>query len=257
MTAFQAVILGIIQAFTEFLPISSSGHLVLVQKFFLFQTPPIFFDILVHIGTLLAIIFYLRKELTDLVLNYKRKENQKLIALIILGTMPIILVGFLIRNRVETIFNSLTILGISFLLTAIILLSTHFIKKFEKNLTKINWKDSIFIGFSQALAILPGVSRSGATISAALWKNIDRKSSFRFSFFLAIPAILGALILQLFEIRDSVKIDIVNGLIGLVVATIFGFLALKILEKVLIKGKLSLFGCYCFLLGVIVLIFLR
>ncbi|PIQ92652.1 MAG: undecaprenyl-diphosphatase [Parcubacteria group bacterium CG11_big_fil_rev_8_21_14_0_20_39_14] len=256
MSIFQAIILGILQGLTEFLPVSSSGHLVLAQKFFGLETPPIFFDVMVHVGTLFAIVVYLRKDLMKIILGLKNKEIQKLLALVIVGTLPVVIVGFLLLDFIEEIFNSFLAVGISFLITAAILTGTVFAKKLEKNLEKMSWLDSIFIGLFQALAILPGVSRSGSTISAGLFRKIDRESAFKFSFFLAIPAIFGALILQL--IQDKIPLDcgFSVGFLGFVFSAIFGLLALKILERVLIRGKFFFFAIYCFVLGMAVLLFL-
>ena len=253
---FQAVILSIVQALTEFLPVSSSGHLVLTQKLLDINTPPIFFDTLIHIGTLFAVLFYLRKELIEIIFNLKDKFNQKLILLIILGTSPIAIVGVLFKDNVEDIFNSLYVVGYSLIFTALVLWSTKFFKNQQKDIKNINWKDSLFVGFFQALAFLPGVSRSGSTISAGLFRKINRESAFKFSFLLAIPAFLGALFIQLIDIQKGMPIELSTGLIGLVVSFVFGLLALKLLEKVLLNGKLFLFGIYCFLLGIFILIFL-
>ncbi len=256
MNIFQAIILGIIQGITEFLPISSSGHLVLVQKLFDLQTPPIFFDVLVHVGTLLAIVVYLRRDLIKIILGLKNKEVQKLIVFVVVGTLPVVVVGFLLLDFIENIFNSFLTVGISFLITAAILMGTVFVKKTEKSLEGMGWLDSIFIGIFQAIAILPGVSRSGSTISAGLFRKMERNSAFKFSFLLAIPAICGALVLQLIQDKIPLDCSFSIGLLGFVFSAIFGLLALKILERVLIKGKFFFFAIYCFVLGLVVLLFL-
>ena len=250
MTNIQAFILGVVQAITEFLPVSSSGHLVLFQKIFNLETPPIFFDVLVHIGTLLAIIFYLRKEIISLILNLK--ENRKLIFFLFLGSLPIALVGLSLKDYVENIFNSLAMVGISFLITSFILLSTLLVKNSQKNISNMTWKDSLFVGLFQALAFLPGVSRSGSTISAGLFRKMDKESAFKFSFLLAIPAFAGALALQLFDI-EKVNLTFSAGLIGFLTSLFFGFFALRLLERALLKGKIHLFGIYCFLLGLVII----
>jgi len=245
---FQAVILGIVQALTEFLPVSSSGHLVLFQKLFHISEPPIFFDTLVHAGSLLAIIFYLRGELV--------KVTKNMIFLVIVGTVPIAVFGLLLKDSIDNVFSSLSLVGFSFIGTGLILSSTLFVKKFERRLEKIDWTDSVFVGFFQALALLPGISRSGSTIVAGLWRGMTQESSFRLSFFLAIPAILGALVLQLLDISEIGSGDMLTGLIGLAVSFVFGILALRLLEKALLQGRLYLFAVYCFILGIVVLVFL-
>lgn len=256
MTLFEAIFLGTLQGLTEFLPISSSGHLVLAQKFLGLKSPPIFFDVLIHVATLWAIVIYLRKDLIKLLSGLREKENQKLVFLVVLGTLPIVIVGFLLLDYIEKIFNSFLAVGISFLITSAILASTWLIKKMEKNLGGITYLDSIFVGFFQALAILPGVSRSGSTISAGIFRKIERTAAFKFSFFLAIPAICGALILNLAQAEIFSDSSFLGGFLGFISAVISGLLALKVLEKALIKGNFYFFAIYCFILGITVLLFL-
>jgi len=256
MDIIQSLILGAIQGITEFLPVSSSGHLVLFQKIFGFQEPPIFFDTLVHFATLLAVVIFLRKEIFSIAKDIKDKKNQKLIALLILATIPIVIVGLLIKENINQVFNSLELLSIAFLATAVILLFTKIFRNEQKSLEKLGWINSLFIGVFQALAILPGVSRSGATISAGLFAGLKREDAFKFSFLLAIPAILGAMVLQIFEISpESLIGGFAANFIGFITAAIFGFLSLKILERIIVKGKLHYFAIYCFSLGIIIFIF--
>ncbi len=254
MDVVQSLILGIVQGATEFLPVSSSGHLVLFQKVFGIKEPPIFFDTLVHFATLLAIVFYLRKEIFSIIKNIKQKQNQKIIWFLVLGTIPAVIAGFLLKNNIEKIFDSLDLLIFTFLATAIILFLTKFFKNGLKDTEKLGWLGAVFVGLFQALAILPGVSRSGSTISAGLFMGLKREEAFKFSFLLAIPAILGAMVLQVFEFQAGV----LNGgflinFIGFLTAAVFGLLSLKILEKITIKGKLHYFAFYCLLLSLIIL----
>ncbi|MBI2054203.1 MAG: undecaprenyl-diphosphate phosphatase [Candidatus Staskawiczbacteria bacterium] len=181
MDIFQSIILGIVQGITEFLPISSSGHLVLLQKMFGIKEPPIFFDTLIHFATILAVIFYLRKEIWSVLKGLNKKENQRLVLLILLATIPAVVVGFSMKDEIDEIFNSLSLLAVSFLITALILFLTKFFENGKKNLEKLSWLDSLLIGIFQALAILPGVSRSGGTISAGFFRGLDRTSAFKFS----------------------------------------------------------------------------
>lgn len=258
MTLIQSIFLGILQGITEFLPISSSGHLVLAQKFFNFQTPPILFDALIHLGTTIAVIIYFWKDLLNILLNLKNKENQKLILFIIIGTIPVVIVGLLLQDSIERIFNSFFMVGISFLITAAILSATIFVKNPSKNIEKMNWRDALFIGFFQAVAILPGVSRSGSTISSAIFRKIDRQAAFKFSFFIAIPAVLGAVILQIVDLKNQQNgNDSLICFVGVVAAIFSGLLALKFLNKVLLGKKFYLFAIYCAILGIVVLLFFR
>lgn len=254
MDIIQSIILGVVQGITEFLPISSSGHLVLFQKLFGVKEPPIFFDTLIHFATLIAVIFYLRKDITTMIKNIKQKETQKLVALIVLGTIPAVIVGFLIKDNIEQVFSSLTLVSVSFLVTALILAITKFFENGQKYLKNITWFDALFVGIFQALAILPGVSRSGSTISAGLFRQLKREDAFRFSFLLFIPVIFGAMVLQITEVDFvSLQNNIIVNLAGFIVALLVGLVSLKILNIIMSKGKIHYFALYCLALGLITL----
>lgn len=243
MTFWKSLILGLLQGLTEFLPISSSGHLVLGQKFFNLK-PPIFFDILVHFGTLLAVVFYFSKD-------FKRLKSFKILRLLFVASLPAGIVGVLLRENLEQIFSSYSLLGFSFLITAGLLISTKFLKKQEKEIEGISLREVFLIGCFQALALLPGISRSGATIMAGLLIGLKRKEAFYFSFFLSIPAVAGALFLEL--VKTSFQRQNNIAIVGMVMAFLSGFLALKILEKIILKKKLFYFGFYCAILGILIL----
>ncbi len=245
MSFLQAIFLGIVQGLTEFLPVSSSGHLVIFQKIFGFLEPPVTFDTLVHFGTLVALVFFFWKDIRSL-FSYRA-----LIIKLALGSIPIGIVGLLLKEEVEIIFNSLLLTGISFLITALLLFLTALISNTSKSIDKISLWDSVIIGFFQALAILPGVSRSGSTISAGIYQRMKREDAFRFSFLLGIIAILGAVLIQIPEICHFNGQQIINGLLGFISSAVVGFFALKILKRVVLEGKLYYFGIYCFLLGII------
>ena len=244
MSYSQAIFLAIIQGLTEFLPVSSSGHLVIFQKLFNFTEPPVLFDILVHVGTLGAVLVYFRKELI--------KISQKIIWLIVVGTIPAAIVGLLLQNYINDIFNSLKLVGVTLLITGGLLFTSKQFKKFNRQFKSLNWRDALLVGAFQALAILPGVSRSGATIVSGLWKRFDRETAFQFSFYLAIPAILGALLLQIPDLIYSPCGYLEQGILGMVVAGAVGYGALRILEKTLLSAKLWLFGIYCLVLGLVI-----
>lgn len=255
MTFFQAIFLGIIQGLTEFLPISSSGHLVIFQKLFGLN-PPILFDVLVHVGTLGAIVVFFRKELFEITQNLVKKEKKawELILMILVATIPAIIAGFLLRDYLGQIFDSLLLVGISLLLTSVLLFSTKIIKKTNSKFNQLNYQKSLVVGFFQALAILPGISRSGATITGGLWQKLDQKKVFQFSFFLAIPAILGALVLQVPNLVNGQADYLDQSLLGMLVASLTGYLTLIVLKKVLSEGKLWVFGIYCLTLGLLLLL---
>jgi len=258
MDIIQAIILGIAQGLTEFLPVSSSGHLALLQNLFGFKEPPIFFDTLVHLATLLAVVFYLRYEILHILKTLKEKQTIKLVFLLILATIPAVLAGLFLQDKIDNIFTSLSLIGVCFLITSVILFATKFFADYKKEEKDLNWFDALFIGIFQAVAILPGVSRSGSTISASIYRGLKKEDAFKFSFLLSIPVIFGAFVLQMVK-QD---LSLLNGsllpyIIGFLFAVIFGFLSLKIIEKVVIKGKLHYFAIYTLILGLITLIFIK
>ena len=257
MTWWQAIFLSIIQGLTEFLPISSSGHLAIFQKIFNLGTPVIF-DIFVHVGTLLAIIFFFRKELGKILkgLLIKEKAAWRIFWLLLVGSLPALLVGLFLEQYLELIFSSLKLIAFSFFFTGMLLISTKFLKaKRKKNLFSIKWLDALVLGFFQAVAILPGVSRSGSTIVSGLWRNFKRETAFQYSFFLAIPAILGALVLQMPDLKNQTSLFLSQSVLGLLVAFGVGLFSLKILKKILLNFQFWFFGFYCFLVGFLLLLF--
>lgn len=243
MTFFQAIFLAVIQGLTEFLPVSSSGHLVIFQKIFRLQ-PPVIFDVFVHVGSLFAILIYFNK---------KFKQTKKTVLLIIIGTIPAVIVGLFLNEFLEVIFNSLKLVGLALLINSFLLFSNKFFVKGKKTVRQLNWQDALVIGLFQAASILPGISRSGSTIIAGLWRKAESKSAFYFSFYLAVPAILGALILQIPDLVKASTAYLSQGILGMFIAGIVGYFSLAALENVLKSTKLWLFGIYCFLLGTAVL----
>ncbi len=267
--------MGVLQGLTEFLPISSSGHLVLAEKYLGSGKTDIFFDTVLHLGTLIAVVIVLRKELMDIIgafisCTFKTKSftdfqnhwsnnsSFRLALLILIGTIPAVVLGLLFKETFEKLFSSTLAVGISLSVTGVFLLLTYFAPEPSRNVLKLTWRHAIIIGLAQALAITPGISRSGATISAAMFLKIDRELAGKFSFLLAIPAILGALVLQAGHIQISILRE--NGyflhlLAGLISSAVVGYVALKVLLKLVKKGKLFYFGYYCILIGSITVIF--
>lgn len=255
MSFSQAIFLAIIQGLTEFLPISSSAHLVIFQKFFGLE-PPVLFDILVHLGTLGAVILFFREELLRIIKGVVRGNISYINILykVGMGTIPAVIVGLFLQNYIQQIFNSLKLVGVALLVTAGLLMLSRRFKLLNRQFSDLNWRDAFLVGIFQALAILPGVSRSGATIVSGLWRKLNRRTAFYFSFYLAIPAILGALALQIPDLVHSTGEYLVQGIIGMVIAGVVGCLALTVLKRVLFKGKLWYFGLYCFGLGLLLLL---
>jgi len=229
----------------------------LFQNLFGMENPPIFFDIMVHLGTLLAVVFYLRKEIIYILKTLKEKQTIKLILLLILGTIPAVFAGLFLEDKIDSIFTSITLIGMCFIITSIILFATKFFKNSKKETKDMTWFDSLFVGLFQAFAILPGVSRSGSTMSASLYRGLKSEDAFKFSFLLSIPVILGAFVLQFIK-QDFMLFNdgILSSLLGFLCSIIFGFLSLKIIEKAVIKGKLHYFAFYTLALGLAILIFI-
>ena len=256
MNFFQSISLAAVQGLTEFLPVSSSGHLVLLQKLFGIEKTPVFFDVLLHLGTLGAVLLFFKREIFFLFENWKKKINLWL--LLFIGTMPAAFFGLVLNPKIELIFNSLELVGLMWIVAGILLLSTKKLtakqtKKSEK-LEEIKLSDSLVVGLFQAVALFPGISRSGSTIVGGLSRNFSPKLALLFSFLLSVPAIFGAAILELKKVELG-EINIGISLTSMLIAGIVGYFSLKLLRKVLISEKFFYFGYYCLVLGVAVCLF--
>ena len=253
MTLLDAILLGIIQGLTEFLPISSSGHLVLGQRILDVKIPGNGFEIITHLGTLLSVLCVFRKEILSLILNITDKETRKYIFYLILGTIPAIIIGFGAKSYISTLFDSVQAVSIALMFTGLILLLSQ---KVKSNSLPIDRKKALLIGITQAIAIIPGISRSGITICTGLALGISGKNSAKFSFLLAIPAISGAGILMALDSQSDITIIPFTSLIVAFLSSFFvGYVCLKWLLSLLESGKLYFFGYYCFVVGLIVLVF--
>ncbi len=256
MSIWQSILLGLTQGLAEFLPVSSSGHLVFFQSLFGLKEPPIFFDVMLHLATLLAIILFFRRDIWKIIqgVGSTFKKNQsdfsqvKLLSLIILATLPTGLMGFFLKDWFESFFSAPRQVGGFLFLTGLVLFFTRFIRKEGKPLDQMKWSDALLIGIAQGIAILPGISRSGATISTSLFLGLNRELSGRFSFLLSIPAILGATLLEIEAIDLSLPLETL--LIGTGVAFVTGMISLTFLMKIIRIGKLFHFSYYCCGLGI-------
>ena len=272
MTVSQAILLGILQGLTEFLPVSSSGHLVLLQRLFGIHEPELLFDISLHIGTLAATCTVFRREIGSILSTlirlpalikgaggfgtlFKENEDIRIAVLIVAGSVPTAILGVLFHEIADRIFSAVRIVGAMLLVTGTLLLLTRWCGFKSRPLKQVSTKDALIIGTVQGLAILPGISRSGSTISTALFLNIDRDVAGKYSFLLSIPAMLGALIMGLNSeiIHNSVAGSRI--LMGSVAAACVGFIALKFLLHVVKKGRLYMFAPYCWILGIISLVY--
>ena len=249
--------MGILQGLTEFLPVSSSGHLVIGQYFFGLGEPELLFDIGVHFATMAAVVIYFRKDVFKLfkgIFTRREEKGKKTAYAIIIGTIPAVVVGLLFRDFFESLFNSPKSASVMLMITGVILLSSVFGKPKGKRIWGIKWFDALMVGIAQAAAILPGISRSGSTITAALHLGIEKEDAAKFSFLLALPAIFGATVLELGDLVSASAEQLVPLAIGMLSAGVTGYLAIAIMLKMVNRGKLYAFAPYCILLGITVLI---
>ena len=279
MSIFEALILGAVQGLTEFLPVSSSGHLVLLQKIFGINEPVLLFDTLVHAGTLAAVCAVLWKDIWEIL----RRLNQPLTLFLIIATIPAVIAALLFSRQIETAFATASLLGFFFLVTSLLLLLAELLGR-RKTMTgaagnqsaaaekktgpmqglngeKMTWVDALTIGLLQALAILPGISRSGATLSAGLFRRLEREFAVRFSFLLSIPVILGSLVFQLKDLfgdsagsEFSGGTDFITLAAGTVIAAIVGYFSIRLMLKIVRERSLLGFAAYTGILGILVLI---
>lgn len=247
MDLIQVLILAIIQGITEWLPISSSGHLVVVQEYF-GLAPPVIFDVMLHVGTLLVVLIAFWKDVAGILkavarLDFKADEG-KLAVFIVVGNIPTALIGFVFRDIFRSLFNNLLAVGIALLGTGCIL----YISKYGENSKKMSYLDAFLIGIAQGIAIIPGVSRSGVTIATGLLSKLKRETAFKFSFLVSVPAVIGAAVTESSDVSLG-EIDGLTLVLGVVVSMIVGYVALKLLQRLLLKERFYLFAFYCWLLG--------
>jgi len=276
MNYTEAIILGIIQGLTEFLPVSSSGHLVLLQKIFGMEHAELFFDVGVHLGTLVAVIIVFRLEIKKIITALVKlislagpKENilqkveadpqLKMALLIVIGSIPTAILGFLFAGIADRLFASGMITGLMLIVTGLILWLSRRPQASEDQARsdRLTPKNAFIIGIVQGLAIIPGISRSGSTISVGLLLGIDRETAARYSFLLSIPAIIGAGLLGLKDGLLQTDLAIGTALLGAFTAALVGYAALKSLLQVVKKGRLHVFAPYCWLVGILAIIFSR
>jgi undecaprenyl-diphosphatase len=260
MNVFIAVILGAVQGLTEFLPVSSSGHLVLLQKIFGISEPALFFDTMVHVGTLAAVFAVLWRDIGAIL----RRIWQPLTAYLIIATLPAVVFALGFKSMIERFFESGEFLGFAFLITSALLITAELLSRRaaeagRKKAGEMNRLDALIIGVLQAAAIIPGVSRSGATLSGALSRRLDRDFGARFSFLLSIPAILGALVLQVKDIAKGAGGSIAGNIgpaaiiAGTLTAAVVGFFAVRLMLKIVREKSLWGFAVYTAVLGALVL----
>ena len=245
MTWQEAIILGIIQGLTEFLPISSSGHLVLAQHFMDINEGGMLLGIILHMGTLAAILIYFRTDILKLVLDALAgvKEAQRYVIYLAIATLPAVIAGFFFANCIESTFMPSVVLWM-LMITGLAVGSTYFVNNRDRR--EFSYMIVLCIGISQAFALLPGISRSGITISVALLMGIQHREATKFAFLMAIPALLGAGLFQIIKIENFPQIAIFPCIMGFFSAAVAGYLVINWLLAVISKGKFYLFSLYCF-----------
>ncbi|HNR25885.1 MAG TPA: undecaprenyl-diphosphatase UppP [Methanobacteriaceae archaeon] len=268
MTIIQAIILGMVQGLTEFLPISSSAHLVLIPEL-LGVKSNLAFDTLLHLGTLIAVLYYFWNDVVNMIQAFisslfdlpsgkfreKLREDpyKRLSWLIIVGTIPAGLMGVLFKDFFEGLFSSVTSVAVFMLITGFILWEVERMPRGNRDVKDISFTNSLLVGIAQGCAIAPGISRSGATIATSLFLGFDREMAARFSFLLSIPAILGAALIQVKDLTTGFDLSTGVFLAGLLSSVIFGYLAIRFLMGYIKKHKLTIFAYYCWIVGIIVL----
>jgi undecaprenyl-diphosphatase len=255
----KVIILGIVQGLTEFLPVSSSGHLVLAAEFLNFHEEGVAFEVFVHLGTLFSVLIVFRKDIIKMTLapfkvlsNAPNKEEYREYILwdysIIIGTIPAAVIGLMFKSEIESAFSSIILVIVMLVITGTILLFSKYAIQKNENITI---SKSFLIGIAQAFAILPGISRSGSTIVTGIFLGINRETAARFSFILAIPAILGAAVIKISDLLSagSSQIPISYLIIGAFAALLSGYLAIVWLLNIVKKGKLEWFAYYCYFIA--------
>ncbi len=255
MTILKAILLGILQGATEFLPVSSSGHLFLAEKLLGLRESELAFDILLHLGTLLAVLLFLRREVAEVLGSFFRRDpvfqrgawGRRDILLLLVSSVPTAVIGYLLHDAVEAGFSFRGV-GISYLLLTAFLLVSNLRFRHKVDPDRIDLWEALAIGVMQGAAIFPGLSRSGATISLALVLGIGASRSAKYSFFISVPAILGAAGLHLHQGASELP-GIIPSALGFILSFVVGYLALVLVERLVIRGKFLRFAPYTFLLA--------
>ena len=267
MTILEAIVLGVLQGVTEFLPVSSSGHLVLMQHFLGIKESQVFFDVMLHLGTLGAVIIIYYQSIGSLVrtgfstlfqanfyrhprLTISDTPDLRLIWFLLLGSIPTGLIALLFKDSLELIFDKPMVVAGMLMITGLILQLSRLGQRWRQTETALQAWHAPLIGIVQGLAIIPGISRAGSTISISLLLGLSPQVAAQYSFLLSIPAILGAVALKL---RDVGEITIAPAVIvaGTLTSFIVGYIALRFLLAMLNRGKFSIFSYYCFALGIV------
>lgn len=269
MDIISAIIIGLVQGLTEFLPVSSSAHLVFIQQALGVQQTNLAFDVLLHVGTLVAVFGYFYKDIIQMIIAFfsslkdiingkfisevKRNPYKKLAWLTIIATIPVGIVGVLFNKIVESAFSGVTIPAFFLLITGCLLYASERMSSGKIDVNNMGLKETIAMGCGQAIAVIPGLSRSGTTIATGLFAGLNKEFAAKFSFILSIPAILGAAVFQLKDIGNT-NLELSACIAGFIVAAISGYLAISFLLKLIKERSLDIFAYYCWIIGIIILI---
>lgn len=268
MSLIEALVLGIVQGVTEFLPVSSSGHLVIFQHLFGIHEPVVAFDIAVHVGTLLAVIAFFFKDLIAIVAGVlaftgdclrrhrlrmpdATAPDARMAALIIIGSVPTGIIGILFKDMAEALFSSVALVGISLCVTGAILWGTRRLKEPRADGGAPGVGKALVVGVVQGLAIIPGISRSGSTIATGLYLGFNRESAARFSFLLSIPAVAGAGLLGALDLMGGNAMPLPVMAAGAVASGLVGYASLALLVWIVKQGRMHLFAPYCLAAGLV------
>ena len=270
MTYFEAVILGLVQGLAEFLPVSSSGHLALLQQFFgIDENKVLLFAVMLHVGTMISVCIVYWKDIWELIvelcltikdlctgkgLRLDERPVRKLGVLIIIATIPTGIIGVLGGDFFDSLYTSIVPIGIGLIITGFLLVMAERMGSSSRGLEKMNFRNAFFIGLVQGIAICPGISRSGSTLFGSLICNLDRKFAVKFVFLISIPSILGSAVL---ELPDAIEAGVTVAeagpvIVGMLVAAVSGLVAIKTMIKIVSDKKLSYFSYYVWVVGVFV-----
>jgi undecaprenyl-diphosphatase len=269
LSILNTILLAILQGFTEFLPVSSSGHLVLAQELLNLHDPEmVVFDVFVHFGTLISVVFVFWKDILEILQafirafgtkkwkeEYKNTEYFRLGIAILIGTIPAGIIGVLYRHQIEATFTDPKLVAMNLVITGLVLFLTRLAKPVEGKTVGIF--TAFIVGIAQAVAILPGISRSGSTMSTALYLKISPVQAARFSFLLSIPVIAGAALLEGYKLfKHGNTLGLAPLIVGTAVSAVAGYFAIKVLLKIMEKGKFSWFSFYCLTVGILGILFI-
>jgi undecaprenyl-diphosphatase len=259
VSLWESIVLGFVQGATEFLPVSSSGHLVMTQALLGITIPGLTFEIAVHVATLVSIFIVYRRRVLDLIQGAVKGDRDALqyVGLVVVATVPAGLLGVLAKDRIEALFDNPYAPGVALLVTGCILWSSRWALDRGSD-TRPTWAAAVLIGIAQAFALVPGISRSGSTVVAAMWLGLEAREAAAFSFIMAIPAVGGAAVLQLLDLETAVAAGLPVSILvgGSVMAGVTGVLAIRTFIAILARRSFHYFAPYCWLAGLAYLAFL-